>query len=379
MLWRKKLMNPFRRYYCPQCATVYHPGDCAIVSLLPSGTVLQKKRSSPLLRLFTRALVTSLLGRKATLLQAIRQCPNPLCNYLLPKNDAKSCTIAIVGDVSSGKSLYIASCIYQLIQGHAAQMIGSDAIRGMGDTNERYYTEYYQPVYLSRRRLIPTVPAGQNRPLIYELEFANRETLNLLFYDSSGEDIRDSVQMVQYSRYVLNASAIIFLADPMQMPGIVQTLPSHLRPDPGALQKLTTAMVLDRVIGTFRDARAWGRERKIETPIAITVSKSDLLTFATALDPQTALYLYDNTYTNQLDIAKFATISAQVEELLRHLGDQQLVRMSKKFQNICFFAVTATGWNPDSNGEFPPLEPKRCLDPVLWALWKLGVIDPERG
>jgi len=377
MLWRKKLMNPWRKYHCPQCAATYHLGDCAIVSSLPSGAVLQKKRGSVFLRLFTRTIVTSLLGRDATLQQAVRQCPS--CYYNLPKNDAKGCTIAIVGDVSSGKSLYIASCIYQLIHGHAAQMIGSDSIRGMGDTDERYYTDYYQPLYVNRRRFIPTTPALLNKPLVYELEFSTRETLNLLFYDSSGEDLRDPVQIVQYSRYVLDASAIIFLADPVQMPGIVQTLPSHLRPDPGALQKLTTATVLHRVIDTFKDARAWGKERKIKTPIAIAVSKSDLLKFATALDPQTALYLYDNTYTNQLDIAKFTKISTQVEELLRHLGDQQLVRMSKRFQNVCFFAVTATGWSPDSNGDFPPLEPKRCLDPLLWALWKLGIIDPERG
>src|SRR5689334_13305701 len=125
MLWRKKWMNPFKVYHCPLCAVAYHPGECAIVSPI-SGIVLQKKRTNLLLRLFSRIFVTSLVGREATLQQAIRLCPG--CNYPLPKNDAKSQTIAIVGDVSSGKSHYIASCIYQLIQGYAAQMIGSDSI-----------------------------------------------------------------------------------------------------------------------------------------------------------------------------------------------------------------------------------------------------------
>lgn len=375
MLWRKKWMNPFKRYRCYICGKPYHPGDCAIVSSI-NGNILQQKRTNALLRIFTRSLVTSLLGREATLEQAARHCPH--CDNALPSNDAKNYTIAIVGDVSSGKSLYIASCIYQLLQGHAAQMIGFDSITGMGQTNEKYHDDYFEPVYLNKRKVIPTIPGSLHPPLVYELGFTGRETINLLFYDASGEDLRDPALMVQYSHFVLDASAIIFLADPVQMPGIVQTLPDHLKPTPDQIQKFTTGMVLDRVMRTFKQGKGLSQGKKVETPIAITVSKSDLLKFAAAFDHNSALYLYDNTYANQLDTMKFAMISSQVEELIKNFGDQQLLLLSKQFQNVCFFAVTATGWSPDSNGEFPPLEPKRCLDPLLWTLWKLGIIDPDR-
>ncbi len=129
---------------------------------------------------------------------------------------------------------------------------------------------------------------------------------------------------------------------------------------------------------TFKQSERMNQQEMVKTPIAITISKSDLLKYAAARGNQAALYLYDNTYSNQLDLPKFRVISEQVERLLRDWGDTRLLRSSKQFENVSFFAVSATGWSPDDQGNFPPLEPKRCLDPLLWALWKLNVIDLER-
>ncbi len=297
-------------------------------------------------------------------------------------NNKKDYTIAVVGDVASGKSLYIASCIYQLLQEQAAQVIGFNSITGLGNTTEVYHSNYFKPIYLYKQNTSPTQSAGPStpyQPLIYKLEFSDRPPVNLLFYDAEGGDIVDQANMVVYSHFILDASAIIFLADPIQMPGIVQTLPVHLRPGSGTLQQLTPTQVLARVIYTFKQYKGGNIDRNVSIPIAITVSKSDLLKFAAVLNPQSALYLSDNTYTRHLDTSEFATISSQIKELLKVFGDRHLLLASEQFENVCFFAVSATGCAPDDRGEFPSIEPKRCLDPLLWALWKLGIIDPERS
>lgn len=374
MAWRRKWMNPFLKRTCYICGESYHPGNCAIISQV-SGEILRPVQSGFLARFW----VIDLKGRKVARERAVRHCPH--CDSELV-DDANSYTIAIVGDSSSGKSHYIASCIHQLLQGHAAQMIGFTSLTGLGDTNERYYREYYEPIYIQRQKVSLTQQAGPGtpyRPLIYKMKFPSKPSINLLFYDASGEDISDPTNFAQYSHFVLDASAIIFLADPMQMPKIVGKLPHHLSPQQTGqpIRPMTSGMVLDRVMNSFRVANIIDEGKKVKTPIAITLSKSDLLTFTASLDASSALYLYDNSYTNQLDIFQFTNISRQVEALISQFGDSQLILLSKEFEKVCFFAVTATGWTPDPNGAFPPLEPKRCLDPLLWALWQLGMINTE--
>ena len=374
MVWRRKWMNPFLKKICYICGESYHPGNCAIVSQV-SGQELRAAHPG----FFARFWVVEMKGRLVVREQAVRHCPH--CNNELV-DDADSYTIAIVGDSSSGKTHYIASCIHQLLQGHAAQMIGFTSLTPLGDTHQRYYDEYYQPIYLDRRKVPLSQRAGTGtpyRPLIYKMKFPSKPSINLLFYDASGEDIADPMSFAQYSHFVLDAAAIIFLADPMQMPKIVAKLPHHLSPQQTGqpIRPMTSGMVLNYVMKSFRDANLIDEGKKVKTPIAITLSKSDLLTFTASLDASSALYLYDNSYTNQLDIYQFKNISRQVEELISRFGDSQLILLSKEFEKVCFFAVTATGWTPDSNGEFPPLEPKRCLDPLLWALWQLGMINTE--
>lgn len=366
-----KVSNPMRRYVCPICGEEFYPGESAIVSTVHPGTVLQPATTGML----SRIRVKSLDGNRLTRELAARQCPH--CKQLLPRNleTVENHTIAIIGDVNSGKSHYIASCINQLKQDYALRVIGCNAIIGQGDTDQRYYNDYYLPVYMDRQKLENTrraVATRLYRPLIYELVFPDKTGVNLLFYDSSGEDIVNQDALVQFSHFVLNASAVIFLADPMQMPAIVATLPAHLTK--GLEQRpFKTSDVFNRVMATFRQSRNMSARSRLRIPVAITVSKSDLLKFS-ATKRRLPLFLYENYYTNKLDVSKLAQIDGEVRGLLQALGDRVLLTSSQLFEDVAFFAISATGWAPDDKNQFPPLEPTRCLDPLLWVLWRLGVV-----
>lgn len=371
---RYRLSDPFRAVTCPYCNEDYYPGNCAIVANLSYGNispgdVLQKVRPGFLPRIF----VTSLTGKKYVRTRAERKCPR--CDHALPPNDdrAESYTIAIVGDGSSGKSHYIASCINQLRQFQALQVIGCNQIIGQGTTDQRYYNNYYVPIYMNKQKVPLSDRNVLAEPLIYELMFPGK-SINLQFYDSSGEDMADPNTMVQFSHFILNASAIIFLADPMTMPGIVNSLPSHLQKQ--APRTLSSSQVLNRVIYTFRQHQGGNLNKNLKIPVAITLSKSDLLQFADR-GPFPPLYLSDNVLPNQLDIPKFGVISNEIQTLIRRLGDQNLLKSSESFDDVSFFAVSATGWPEDTNGQFPTIEPIRCLDPLLWVLWRLGIIKVE--
>jgi hypothetical protein len=262
----------------------------------------------------------------------------------------------------------------------AHQIIGCSSVIAQGDSESVYHKDYYQPVYVNHQQIQVTQPKRATiNPLIYELVFSEQSRLrparsiNLLFYDASGEDIADRERMVQYSSYILNASAIIFLADPLTMPGIVKGLPDHLRPK--VLREASTSEVLNRVVRTFQNSQRIAPGGKIKIPIAITVPKADVLKYITKYDVPPPLFLSPANYTNLLNTRQFHVISDEVRNLLLRVGDDVLVHSSKWFENTAFFAVSATGWAPDEKGRFPAIETLRCLDPLLWVLWKLNVVQ----
>lgn len=363
--------NPRQKAICPFCHLEYFPGECRIIATLPfppwkPGDVIQEATTG----FFARNFVTPLTGLNFVRAGATRVCPR--CNEPLPQNDVATYTIAVVGDVSSGKSLYLASCLHQLQQAAAYQVIGCNAVLGIGNTDLTYNNDYYAPTYINKKAMGLTGANVQPKPLIYELVFPGK-SINLLFYDASGEDMVNPTQMAQYGHYILNASAIIFLADPMAMPGIYKSIPDHIRKQQ-ALRTISTAQALTRVISTFKRGQGQNQGDRLTIPIAITISKSDLLDF-TEKKVSPSLYLRDMTLTSGLDIGQFSIVDQQVRDLLRRHGDSVLIRASTLFETVSFFAVSATGWPTDNNDEFPKIEPRRCLEPLLWTLWQLGIIN----
>lgn len=363
---------------CPHCHEEIYPGECRVVSTikyknLDAGTVIRE--ASP--GLLSRIFATPLSGREFTRFGAVRICPH--CDRMLPPNveRVKSYTIAIVGDSTSGKTLYLSSVIQQLQEAAAYQVIGYNSIVGQGKTDETYYNDYYVPLFLNKAAPSAT-PIAQNNPepLIYELGFPGK-SINLLFYDASGEDMVNAGQMAEYGHYILHASAIIFLADPMIMPGIRQYIPTHVKQAQSLPPRINTAQALNRIISTFRRSQSVNPGEKLKVPIAITISKSDLLDF-TERTNNPPLYLRDLTLTNRVDSSQSSSVNQQVQDMLRRYGDAVLIPASKQFERVSFFAVSSTGQAPTlvgQNLEFPEIKPRRCLEPLLWVLEQLGIIN----
>jgi len=379
-------VNPFQQIRCFYCDQLFYPGECAIVSSR-TGKMLRDAKSSA----GGRLILPSLEGAQYAREQALRQCPH--CGKGLPRNfeQVKNHTIAIVGDLASGKTHYLTSCIQQLMQRGTWQVIGCSKIVGQGDSDTRYYKDYYAPVYVRHEQFSLTPQGALSTPnalytidpLIYEVVFAARSRLqpaksvNLMFYDSSGEDIAQEQRMILFSHYILRASAIIFLADPLAMHSLVDKLPHNHSMLPGTDRRFSPSTVLNRVIQTFEQNLGLKPGAKLQTPIAIAVSKSDLLEYVTSYTTTKPLFLSDTTLGNKLDPIIFGTIDREVRDLLQHVGDKELLPSTSSFVNTSFFAVSPTGWPADQTGKFPRIEPRRCLDPLLWALWKLRVIENE--
>lgn len=367
----------FRKIRCPFCAEEYRLGEFAIYS--ETEATITKEASRGALGSFIGSVRSqSLEGKKNTLNRKLRQCPN--CQGLLPFNIEyveDNITLAIIGDSFSGKSHFIASAIKQLKERRIPPEIGLTSFNASASRiEERYKRDYYDPLFKRGEPLPHTVPAISpiDDPLIYEMRIGGR-FINLLIYDASGEDIANIDTNITNKPHILNARALIFLADPWSMPGFVDQLAHHLRPEAGFLTGRMTSDVLNMVITVFRRALGEVTRPRFSLPVAIALSKSDLIPYVVTRsgDP---LYqaLSERQFPSSLTRAESEKIHEVVRKFLYEVKEDSLVSMEQVIERVNFSAITATGISLDGQGKYTQVEPHRCLDPLFWILRELEII-----
>jgi GTPase SAR1 family protein len=369
---------------CPNCIKEFYPGDCDIVSATidPSTgthTILKAAPKSVFLRNFARINPEPITGEYVLQLGR-RKCVH--CGYLLPSNieQVENINIAIVGDTFSGKSHYIGALIYQIQQGELQR---ADRYARFDcktqDVEQDYRREIINPLFIDKQRLSATQAAvDSNRaPLIYELilspspEHPSRR-INLVLYDASGEDFAIKERMVQFSRYVFHADAIVFLADPTSMPEVYKLLPAFLQNK--SAQGRSSSSVLNSIIGLIEDYQGRGAGARLaRTPIAITVTKSDLLKQLTTIQQQYH-FLKKAVYNGTINLPDLDAVDREVRQFLEEYKELTLLQSTQNFSKVRFFATSATGFAPDKNGKYPDVDPCRCLDPILWILYELDIL-----
>jgi hypothetical protein len=222
-----------------------HPSDCAIYSERYDNQgrriLLDGAPPGPLERFFARFSIKSLDGEHYTLHNARRECLQ--CKKLLPRNFEidPSFTIAVIGDVASGKSHYITTLLHQLKEGELVQQ---------GDVRARFtplteevnatFKKYEQTVFGEHKTLPVTRPSVQlsgdtpklQEPLIFRLQIGAKvngqyrdHVMNLIFYDLAGEDITQERNLRHVGWPILQAQGIINIVDPLSIPNLLYRLP----------------------------------------------------------------------------------------------------------------------------------------------------------
>jgi GTPase SAR1 family protein len=379
-------INPFRKMICPFCFEQFYPAECRVLSSR-EGQELLKEAPGGFAALVARFWLDPLSGTKNTEALAARQCPR--CEELLPYNFEymQNQIVGLVGGVASGKSHYIASLVHELKRGDVNSRVGCTRFMPVNqDVDTRYNKSYGDPVFVRKEPLSGNLPlqAGQrNLPLIYEMIFEGRKQgeaqklVNLSLFDASGEQIQNEQEMVIFHRYLLNASALIVLVDPITMPDLRERLPHHLRPD--AVPSHDAFDILNTVIRTYERYRGYRPGTPIDIPVVITLAKSDLVRYGLEGLGLQANFLRDGSYEEGFSLDDFEAVSEEVQEIIARYAGRGLIDSSKvTFPNLAFSAVSATGSPPDSSGSFSVITPRRVLDPLLWSLWKLNIITANK-
>lgn len=331
-------------------------------------------------------------GWQRVLPQTRKSAPCPACQSLTNEKLCPHChniihfdveeddsrIIAIVGAKGTTKSHYVATLIDQLRRiGHQFGF----CLSWQGDnTEQQYRRSYYEPLY-ERGHTLPATSAAQP-PMIYQLQF-NRNLLGysrritLVFYDVPGEFFDELNTMTRNSRYLIHASAIVLLMDPLQINALRRRLEQMGYPLPE--RHTDPDDILQRTINSIRAFRNMSQQQKIKTPFAVSFTKSDVLRDYGLLPDD------DGIYGKPLHTGGFVeSVHQHIHDEMRsllydyHDGANQIdQRLFQHFEqkSYAYFCLSPLGRAPEPNGTIDPISPWRVEDPLLWILCKLGYIN----
>jgi hypothetical protein len=304
-------------------------------------------------------------------------CPHNKHHLPFTAGMQESLVIGVIGAKYSGKSHYIASLVDQL-SGQVGADFQASLMPVTDETADRYRREFYEPLFAQGLELPATIPNPP--PLIYDFNLSgklwgekNNRTVTLALYDTAGEDLENSERVRQMVRYLGVASGIIFLVDPLQAHGVRESLPSSSRIPPREWMA-EPAMIISRVLQELEKGKVLTQAGPLETPVAVVLSKCDILREAGLLDSN-RLWNSDKRHVGYFNREIHDDMAGMMGECVQRWSLNAYSIVSTRFTHHAFFGVSATGCASDrTTHRYRYISPWRVTDPLLWLLAELGVI-----
>nr|BFE88553.1 hypothetical protein GCM10020093_111540 [Planobispora longispora] len=215
-----------------------------------------------------------------------RVCPE--CHNQLP---AEYCAnpgkiVALVGAKGSGKSTYIAVLLHELMNRVGAELDAS-LVPCDDRTIERYKQDFARPLY-GRNMLLSTTQSVVNAPLRDPLVYLLTRTvrgrlrsrtasLTLVLFDTAGEDLRSRDVTEPHLRYLGAADAVVFLVDPLELPGARSALSGTALARGGTLEGDPDSDPINVISRVTELLRRRDGDRRLTIPVAVALSKIDAL------------------------------------------------------------------------------------------------------
>ncbi len=309
----------------------------------------------------------------------------PTCHYQLPHDidQIDQRVIAIIGGSATGKSHYITTLVHRLQHEIGANFQFGLSMQG-DETRTRWHNDFYRPLFEKHTILEPTQRVETNssvkNPLIMRLTMGQGRSIHALdmsFFDTAGEDMAKLAvdTLSSEARYISQADGIIMLLDPLQVLSVRQRVAvgTRLPFDESSANPENIGARLHELLESRLHIKPG---KKVQIPIAFTVSKVDAL--RTIVAPDSAL-LRPSEHFGYLDLDDIQSMHTEMEAYLQMWispGFNQNVTL--KFANYRFFGVSALGGQPDAKN-YVEVNSLRVEDPFLWLLYQLKLIQAKKG
>lgn len=381
---------------CPYCFTKVPPSRIAFRCLGGSGRIRGcEPRKDDLLSMFTGVAqelppVFSVRrpGRRAACPACSRETAWRVCPSCHSRLAAEYCAnpgkiVALVGAKHAGKSTYIAVLIHELMN-RVGEELDASLVPCDDRTIERYKTDFNRPLYGERQLLSFTQSAKTTArdPLVYLFTRTGggwrRRTasLTLVLFDTAGEDLREREISELHLRYLNAADAVIFLLDPLELPGAQAALHGSARERGGTLANDLMSDQMDVVVRVTELLRKRNSGR-LAIPAAVALSKIDEL--RPSMERQSALHRTRDPI-GALDLDDREAVDEQVRALLHQWQAGMIDRyLSQQYDDYALFGLSALGDVPEGQKVARSgIRPYRVEDPLLWLLYRFKMLDGIR-
>lgn len=322
-----------------------------------------------------------------------RLCPN--CHNDLPIGYGLRDTllISILGDARSGKSIFLTMLIEELENNpdfvSKLTFIGDKKVRDS-------FFEHYQKPLLKEHTLVGSTKRRKIPPFAYNFWYQYKtedgvykeNTIDLIFYDIAGEDLRDDSSIRQNGFNIRDSSGLIFLADPTNFKRLADLFRFS---DNALIDAIPTDNSNQHIFNTLYNYFIGIEKDKSPIPFALTLSKSDLFRyvrldfFDNKPDNRIQHLMEDEQHRGAVNMRSIRGLNYEVRELLSYLNEEAILHNAMgSFKSVNCFAMSSLGKkpsveqisDPETNETVEkgyidgPLEPFRVKEAFYWILMK---------
>jgi hypothetical protein len=308
----------------------------------------------------------------------VPQCPR---GHALPEGYLERPTVALglVGLTGSGKTTLITSLVETLLSGALAPL--GIAVTMDEESAGRFQVGLRRTLIQDRAQLPATVPAAgeeiSDQPFVLRLSRA-RESINLLLYDASGEQLFRRRDIGEFNRYLYQTQAIMLVLSPSAFPGL-----EHLDDPSGA--DVGVAMATQMVTALADVVRQGRRVRQgevvEEVAVAVVLAKADKLVGLNGFPQQHFRDLegFIAYYPLAELLARVQDGSEEIVDFLQAERGQNLVKlMLDDLPLSTFHVVSATGHDVGADGYYPGIDQVGVVEPFVTLLARVGFL-PDDG
>jgi hypothetical protein len=369
---------PPRRILCPYCFERF-----GWWQLLYSD-IDGKKPEAPLLWWGKRFLYSSILYRKGApesliTITGIKKLCSRYCRQV--RKESKK-AVDLDNSLFRYPSIHIALCGTPMV-GKSHWIFSITRRKPLGFLPVDSHTQEMEmdnldKVINQRTRLPRTMPPADGivPPLLYDTRYEGGDKrIVLALCDVDGESW-GKFGKAGYMRYLQAAHGYVLILDPLQMPRFRQSLGKDLPKDAPGEGELG---LQDTAINNLLDALKQRNLPKYKTPIAVVISKGDVM----RADPllRAALWdypIYQETASHPVyDLSLHWTVQFAVRNFLQRYEKDIVRSIEDNFDNFAYFCVAPTGNSAQIEGKnwrFNQFSPWRVEEPLLWLFYQLGLI-----
>lgn len=318
----------------------------------------------------------------------VRICPHCHCTLRVGFGEIPERIIAVVGNKGAGKAHYFSVLIEKVLRGEIGEGFG--AVIWPADQETMYlWREYTRPLLDEERQISVWNIEVANSRLVFIFQInsgGEKRRAMLVFCDVASELLQGTInkdELTVVTRYLLESSAIIYLANPKDVPEWRRLLMgSDVHSDP--LLMSDPYLMFTKVMAELRKAVKQKPGRRISIPLAVCISQFDRLKASREV-LGLGQELFDGSLSpvrdGRIDHEAIQRESDAIRDFMMRtdpITNALAITAEGNFNSVRFFGVSALGAAPSPKGEIGEIRPNRVEAPFFWCLSQLKVLQSNR-